>query len=300
MQVSIVDAFTRAPGAGNRAGVVLDAARLKAEAMQRIATAVAASETAFVLSGPGEGAVRLRYFSPASEIDFCGHATVASFHLLSERGLLGRSGPCRLECLAGAYDVELEAVDASHSRVWITTPQYPWSPSPLPLERLMPLLGGTVEMVDRSLPVLACGPKLFVPLARRADVQALAPLGEALVAATQPHGFQGVFVFTRETLEAANVTHSRFFAPAVGILEDPVTGSAHGLLASYLVNQGLLRLPEAGGTVRARAEQGDAVGKPGRVELEVTGRPGAIAQARIGGVAVTVIEGKLGAALPTG
>lgn len=293
MQVSIVDAFTRIPGAGNRAGVVLDAAGLDAGAMQRIAAAVAASETAFVLSKPGDAAVRLRYFTPTDEIAFCGHATVASFHLLSERGLLNRAGHFRLDCPAGTYDVELEPVDARHSRVWIVTPQDPWRESPLPVESVMPLLGGTAEMVDRSLPVLASGHKLFVPLRRRDDVWALAPRNEALVAAGQPHGIRGVFVFTRETKDASSVTHSRYFVPGFGIAEDPVTGSAHGPLAAYLVNQGVLKLPEAGGLVRVRAEQGDAMGKPGRVELEVKGRPGALERARIGGAAVTVLEGEL-------
>jgi PhzF family phenazine biosynthesis protein len=293
MLVSIVDAFTRTPGAGNRAGVVLDAAGLDTGAMQRIAAAVAASETAFVLSRPGDVAVKLRYFTPTDEIDFCGHATVASFHLLSERGLLGRSGHVRLDCAAGTYDVELEPVDARHSRVWIVTPQYPWKESPLPVEALMPLLGGTAEMVDRSLPVLANGHKLFVPLRSREDIWALAPRAAALVAAAQPHGIRGVFAFTRETKEASSVTHARFFAPGFGVPEDPVTGSAHGPLAAYLVNHGVLQLPEAGGVVRVRAEQGDAMGKPGRVELEVKGRPGALERARVGGAAVTVIEGEL-------
>ncbi|HYH94537.1 PhzF family phenazine biosynthesis protein [Hyalangium sp.] len=293
MLVSIVDAFTRIPGAGNRAGVVVDASGLDTGAMQRIAAAVAASETAFVLSRPGDTAVKLRYFTPTDEIDFCGHATVASFHLLSERGLLGRGGHFRLDCAAGTYDVELEPVDSRHSRVWIVTPQYPWRESPLPIEAVMPLLGGTMEMVDRSLPVLANGHKLFVPMLRRDDVWALSPRAESLVAAARPHGIRGVFAFTRETKDASSVTHARFFAPGFGVPEDPVTGSAHGPLAAYLVNHGVLKLPEAGGQVRVRAEQGDAMGKPGRVELEVKGRPGVLERARIGGAAVTVIEGEL-------
>lgn len=293
MQVSIVDAFTRIPGAGNRAGVVLDGSGLDTGAMQRIAAAVAASETAFVLSRKGDTVVSLRYFTPTDEIEFCGHATVASFHLLSERGLLGRAGNFRLECAAGTYDVELEPVDARYSRVWIVTPQYPWRESPLPVEKVMALLGGTPEMVDRSLPVLANGHKLFVPLQRRSDVWALAPKVEALVAAMQPYGIRGVFAFTRETKDASSVTHARYFVPGFGIIEDPVTGSAHGPLAAYLVNHDVLKLPEAGGPMRVRAEQGDAMGKPGRVELEVKGRPGALERVRIGGAAVTVIEGEL-------
>lgn len=293
MQVSIVDAFTRIPGAGNRAGVVLDGAGLDTGAMQRIAAAVAASETAFVLSRRGDTVVSLRYFTPTQEIEFCGHATVASFHLLSERGLLQRKGHFQLECAAGTYEVELEPLDARHSRVWVVTPQYPWRESSLPVEAVMPLLGGTAEMVDRSLPVLANGHKLYVPLRRRADVWALAPKVDALVAATQPHGIRGVFAFTRETKDASSVTHARYFVPGIGIIEDPVTGAAHGPLAAYLVNHGVLTLPEEGGALHVRAEQGDAIGKPGRVELEVKGRPGALERVRIGGAAVTVIEGEL-------
>ncbi|WP_224360337.1 PhzF family phenazine biosynthesis protein [Hyalangium versicolor] len=293
MQISIVDAFTRTPGLGNRAGVVLDSGGLDTPAMQRIAAATAASETAFVLSRPGDKAVRLRYFTPTREIDFCGHATVASFHLLSERGLLGRAGHFQLDCGAGTYDVELEPLEAGHSRVWIVTPQPPWRESPLPIEVVMSLLGGTVDMVDRSLPVLAGGHRIFVPLLRREDVWALAPRFEALVRAGQPHGIEGVFVFCRETKDASSVTHARNFVPGFGVAEDPVTGSAHGPLAEYLVNHGVLKLPEAGGLVRVRAEQGDAIGKPGRLELEVKGRPGALERARVGGAAVTVIEGSL-------
>lgn len=293
MQVTIVDAFTQTPGAGNRAGVVLDTAGLDAEAMQRIAAAVGASETSFLVSRPGEGAVRLRYFTPASEIDFCGHATVATFHLLAERGVLGRSGAYRLECAAGTLDVDLEALGVKGSRVWATTPRLPWVEIPVPLETVMALVGGTVEMVDPSLPVLRNGHRLLVPMLRREDVWSLAPRSAALAELLRPHGMAGVYVFTRETKEAGSVAHSRYFAPGVGLAEDPVTGYGAGTLGMYLAARGVVELPAEGGTVRARIEQGDAMGKPGRIELEMTGRAGQPEKARIGGVAVTVFEGTL-------
>ncbi|ADO73254.1 PhzF family phenazine biosynthesis protein [Stigmatella aurantiaca] len=293
MRVSIVDAFTRTPGAGNRAGVVLEAAKLEAAEMQRIAASVAASETAFVVSAPAEGRVRLRYFSPVAEVDFCGHATVAALHVLSEQGLLARQGPCQLECSVGTYSVELEPVDAQHSRAWIVTPQTPWKDSPVPIETVMPLLGGTVQMVDRSLPVQFTGYKLFVPIARRDELWTLFPRSQPLVEATVPHGIRGVFLFTRETVDPQHAVQSRFFAPAFGIPEDPVTGSASGVLAVYLVTHGVLKAPRPGEVLRARVEQGDAMGKPGRVDLEVLGEAGAVSRARIGGVAVTVFEGNL-------
>lgn len=293
MQLTIVDAFTKTPGAGNRAGVVLDAGGLDAEAMQRIAAAVGASETAFVLSPPGEGTVRLRYFAPAKEIPFCGHATVATFHLLAERGLLKSPGTYRLECAAGPLDVELESLETRGTRAWIVTPKHPWEESPVPLETVMPLVGGTVEMVDRSLPVLRTGYRLVVPLRRREDVWALAPRPNALAEVLRAHGLSGVYVFTRETKDASSMAHSRYFPPVIGVAEDPVTGAAAGPLGMYLATRGVLALPEAGGTVRARIEQGDAMGKPGRIEVEVTGRAGQPERARIGGVAVTVFEGTL-------
>ncbi|MFP2906994.1 PhzF family phenazine biosynthesis protein [Pyxidicoccus sp. 3LFB2] len=293
MQLTIVDAFTKTPGVGNRAGVVLDAGGLDAEAMQRIAAAVGASETAFVMSPPGEGAVHLRYFAPAKEIPFCGHATVATFHLLAERGLLKAPGTCRLECAMGPLDVELESLAAGGTRAWIVTPKHPWEESPVPLETVMRLMGGTVEMVDRSLPVLRTGYRLVVPLRRREDVWDLAPRADALAEVLRAHGLNGVYVFTRETKDASSVAHSRYFPPVIGVAEDPVTGAAAGPLGMYLATRGVLALPAEGGTVRARIEQGDAMGKPGRIEVEVTGRAGQPERARIGGVAVTVLEGTL-------
>lgn len=115
----------------------------------------------------------------------------------------------------------------------------------------------------------------------------------SLAEVLRPHGLSGVYVFTRETKDASSVAHARYFVPGIGVAEDPVTGSAAGPLGMYLATRGLLALPAEGGTVRARIEQGDAIGKPGRIEVEVTGRAGAPEQARIGGVAVTVIEGTL-------
>lgn len=293
MQVSIVDAFTQTAGAGNRAGVVLDAAGLGVESMQRIAAAVGASETAFVISGPTSQGVRLRYFTPTDEIDFCGHATVATFHLLAERGLVPRAGSLKLECAAGVLDVELESMDARRSRAWIVTPRAPWLETPVPLEQVLALVGGTVDMVDGSLPVRRNAHRVVVPFRRREDVWALAPRSGALAELLRPHGVSGVYVFTRETREAGSMAHSRYFVPGMGVAEDPATGSAAGPLGMYLAMHGVLPLPAEGGTVRARIEQGDAMGKPGRIEVEVTGRAGQPEQARIGGVAVTVLDGTL-------
>jgi len=260
--------------------------------MQRIAAAVGASETAFMLSGP-DGGVRLRYFTPEAEIDFCGHATVATFHLLAERGLLPREGRVRLECAAGTLDVELEAAGARGGRAWIVTPRHAWEQPPVPLAKVLPLVGGSVDMVDETLPAYRNAQRLVVPFRRREDVWSLAPRAGALAELLGAHGMRGLYVFTRDVREVGSVAHARYFVPGVGVAEDPVTGSAAGPLGMYLASHGVLPLPAEGGTVRARIEQGDAIGKPGRIDVEVTGRAGAPERARISGVAVTVLEGTL-------
>ncbi len=289
-RVALVDAFTRTPGEGNRAGVVADAGALDEAAMLRIAKGVAASETAFVLPAPAGADIRLRYFTPATEVPFCGHATVATAHRLAETGRLVAPARYVVDCRAGRIELELERAGEG-CRVWVTTPQYPWTESPISEPELMRLLGGSVAMRDTALPVLRAGPKLFVPLSRRADLWSLSPRWDELATTGRPHGVLGFFAFTRDVVEPGHVAHGRFFAPAQGIREDPVTGAANGPLADYLARQRVIRLPAEGGTVRVRAEQGDAMGKPGRVDLEIAGSPERIERVRIGGVAVTVFEG---------
>ena len=293
MRAIIVDAFTLQPGAGNRAGIVPDAAALDEAAMQRAAAAVAASETAFVLPPPAGAAVRLRYFTPSDEIKFCGHATVASFHWLAETGALSVPGRHTLDCPAGRLEIDLEREADGRCRVWMATPRYPFQANPIAEATLLGLLGGNQAMRDRELPIEHAGHHLYVPIKKRADLWSLTPQWDALAAEGDRHGVRGYYVFTRDVVEAESASHGRYFAPSLGVREDPVTGSASGPLAEYLARHGVLKFPSGGGPARGRAEQGDAMGKPGRPELEVTGTPDHVQGVRVGGVAVTVLDGTL-------
>ena len=293
MRAIIVDAFTRTPGAGNRAGIIPDAASLEDKTMQSAGAAIAAAETAFVLPAPEGATVRLRYFTPADEIPFCGHATVASFHWLAETGVLAVPGRHTLDCPAGRFEIELESETSGGCRVWMATPRHDFEASPIAGATLFGLLGGNLGMRDQELPVERAGRHLYVPVKRRSDLWSLVPQWDALTAEGERHAIRGFYVFTRDVIEPGSVAHGRYFAPSFGVREDPVTGSASGPLAEYLARQGVLALPSGGGTVRGRAEQGDAMGKPGRPQLEVTGTPEQITGVRVGGVAVTVLEGNL-------
>ena len=284
LPVVIVDAFTTTAGQGNRAGVVTKTEGLDDKAMQAAAKAVGASETAFVFPGP-----RLKFFTPEEEIPFCGHATVGSIHYLVETGAIRAPGRIEVQCGAGPLGIEID--DAR--TVWIDAGPVEWWPARIDDADLLSRLGGDASMLEPGLLVMRSGSKIFVPLARRHDLWRLSPDWDRLSELNFTLGVMGVYAFTRDVVEPGNVSQGRFFAPAVGIREDPVTGSASVPLAHYLARFGIIKLPAGGGTVRARAEQGDAMGKPGRVELEVTGAPGKVERARIGGRAVTVMEGTL-------
>ena len=292
IRTMVIDAFTRVPGLGNRAGVVSEPAPLDDERMQRAAGAVAAAETAFLLPPPDGADVRLRYFTPVDEIPFCGHATVASFHWLAETGSLAVPGTYRLDCPAGRLEIELEP-EESGCRVWMATPRHPWEPSPIAGASLMGLLGGSQGMRDSALPLERAGRHLYIAISKRTDLWSLVPRWDALSAEGERHGVRGFYAFTRDVADPGSITHGRYFAPSFGVREDPVTGSASGPLAEYLARHGVIALPPEGGTARARAEQGDAMGKPGRVELEVRGSAGNVEGVRVGGAAVTVLEGTL-------
>lgn len=258
--------------------------------MQRLASAVAASETAFILEPPAGATHHMRYFTPAAEIAFCGHATVATFHWLVETGAV-KPGQHMLHCPAGRVPIEIEAMDGGGVRVWMGTPLYPWEPSPIAGATLTGLLGGSQAMRDSALPLERAGKNVYVALSKRSDLTALQPRWDDLVAEGGRHGIGGFYVFTRDAAEPGSVTQGRYFAPAFGIREDPVTGSASGPLAEYLARHGVITL--GNGPVRVRAEQGDAMGKPGRVDLEVAGAAGKVDSVRVGGAAVTVLEGSL-------
>ena len=286
--VAIVDAFTTTPGQGNRAGVVTKAAGLDAAAMLKAARAVAASETAFVFRDGDK--LRLKYFTPEAEIPFCGHATVATVHYLAETEKDSGPGRIEIQCGIGPLDIEID----DERIIWIGAGDVEWSECGEALEHhVLAILESVPPLRESSLPILKSRGMLYVPLARREDLWRLSPDWDRLAGLKSTENIMGVYAFTLESVEPGNVSHGRFFAPAVGIREDPVTGMASVPLADYLARFGVLKLPPGGGTVRARAEQGDAMGKPGRVELEVTGAPGDVQGVRIGGRAVTVIEGEL-------
>ncbi|WP_275465752.1 PhzF family phenazine biosynthesis protein [Streptomyces noursei] len=224
MRIRIVDAFSERPFAGNPAGVVLlDSAAFPEDAwLQHVAAEVNLSETAFAHPLPpgGDADWALRWLTPATEVDMCGHATLATAHVLHTTGTA--TGTVRFRTRSG---VLITTADDDGS-ITMDFPTAPLTPTDVP------------DAVARALGVEICsahdtGPHvgdLLVELADEKAVHGLAP-DFALLAG---HGGRGVIATARAEDPAGGYDFvSRGFFPAVGIDEDPVTGSAHTALAPF-------------------------------------------------------------------
>lgn len=209
-----VDAFTRQLFAGNPAAVVPLPRWLPDGVMQRIAAEINLSETAFcVPEGDGYG---LRWFTPVTEVKLCGHATLATAWVLFNR--LGFQGDClRFATLSG----ELRVSRLTDGRLELDFPSQPLHGQLAPEhhEPLARALGCTPQ-------TLLAGEDLLVELASEAELRALTPDFAALLQLPA----RGIIVTARG--QAVDFV-SRFFAPRVGIDEDPVTGSAHTKLTPF-------------------------------------------------------------------
>ncbi len=254
-----VDAFSGRPFRGNPAAVcLLDGPRDEGW-MQNVAMEMNLSETAFVHS-EGDG-FRLRWFTPTVEVDLCGHATLASAHVLWERGVIPDGAEARFYTRSGLLTAERQAD-------WIelnfpATPERPAAPP----EHLADALGATPCYVGQNVF------DYLVELESDAVVRGLHP-DFGLLAKVSARG-----IIVTSASESSDYDFiSRFFAPAAGVNEDPVTGSAHACLGPFW--------GERLGKREMRAYQASARGGVLRIKLDGE-------RVRIAGQAVTVFEGQL-------
>lgn len=254
-----MDAFTDRPFAGNPAAVCLLAERRPPKWMQAVAAEMNLSETAFVT--PTARGFGLRWFTPRTEVELCGHATLAAAHVLWSEGLAPARGELSFRTRSGVLRARRsgEAIELDFP---VRTPV----PAKVPAA-LARALGVPLRAVAR------CADDLLVEVASAARVRALAP--DLLRLRALP--VRGVVV-TAVADERRVDFVSRFFAPRVGVDEDPVTGSAHCALAPYWAAK-LGRTRLVGRQLSARG---------GQVEVEL-----AADRVLLRGGAVTIVRGEL-------
>jgi predicted PhzF superfamily epimerase YddE/YHI9 len=240
MQIFQVDAFTGSAFGGNPAAVCLLPGPAEPAWMQRVAAEMNLSETAFL--EPRDGSYGLRWFTPAVEVALCGHATLASAHVLYETGLAGPGESIRFDSASGTLTARQDGPAIALD--FPATPAVRAQPPPMVLAALGV---GAPAWTGRSRE------DLLIVLSAEEQVAALAPDFGRLASAR----VRGTIVTAPASRADADFV-SRFFAPAVGVAEDPVTGSAHCTLAPYWcqrLGQTALTGYQAsrrGGTVRVR------------------------------------------------
>ncbi len=294
VKVKHVDAFTSNPQAGNPAGVVLDCEHLSDQQMQRIAREMNLSETAFILPATtSEADMRLRWFTPTVEVPLCGHATVASFHSLAEEGRFGMSDAgdyhFRVETASGILPIEVHKNNFSNS-IMFGMPVPRFESAVRYKNDVTPILGIKAKDFEPNATLMAAG-YLYVPIKRLHVLFEMKPDFHAMDEFLRMHDWGGMCTYTLETIDRNSVVHSRFFAPNCGINEDPVTGSANGPLVALLYQRGLLQMQSEKQIFQC--EQGDAIGRPGRVSVELHVQDGTPAAVRVGGQAITILDGEM-------
>lgn len=349
-----VDAFTDVLFGGNPAGVVPDATGLTDEVMQKIAREMALSETAFIIdkrrggaggacgdgfSGAPGNAPRciyqnsvqgpdvlkaadfdVRFFTPWNEVDLCGHATIGSFWLLAELGMIklnkALASDCDCGCAAdgetrvfqqtkaGVLPVDiLAACEGAPARVMMTQnlPKVVLEPTHQEIVELEDILGAPLGCItgfvgpegQRAVPqVVTTGlPDLIVPVNSREALLSMRPNMAALIDFCNARKIISVHCFSQETLDPAATVHCRDFSPAVGVPEESATGTASGATGGYLVLNKLV--PVAEPVTKIVCEQGHILKRPSIIHVEVESHSGKIAGVRVGGSAVTAIKGKV-------
>jgi PhzF family phenazine biosynthesis protein len=263
-----VDAFTNERFRGNPAAVCLLDRPAAATWMQSVAAEMNLAETAFVL--PADEAFSLRWFTPTTEVPLCGHATLASAHVLWETARLGPDDPARFNTASGALECRRVArATGTEAGIEMDFPVERPEPDVATVApaRLADALRGTALGVARGRT------HYLVELADESAVRGLRP-DPGLLADLDANGV----IVTAASDDTRFDFVSRYFAPKVGIPEDPVTGAAHCMLAPWWAER-LGRVDLVGHQVSSRG---------GIVRVRVDGD-----RVRLGGQAVTVLRGEL-------
>jgi PhzF family phenazine biosynthesis protein len=290
-----VDAFTKEKFLGNPAGVVPDADGLADAEMQAIARELGNPETAFVLSSDApDHDVRVRFFTPTIEVPSCGHATIAAHYV---RAVEGSLPSCTVVQKIGAGILPVDVVrEGDDYRIRMTQGRIEFEEpfATEQVEEILTALGLVSDDLDPRCPVQIVSTghsKVLLGILSRGTLDALRPNLELLKEISGRIGCNGYYVFTLDSEDAEVFAHGRMFAPAIGISEDPVTGNANGPLGAYLVRHGLA--DPVDGLLSFRARQGEAMGRPGTVEVEVEVQDSTPMLVRVAGRAVIVLRSEI-------
>ena len=280
MKVYVMDSFSDRIFGGNQAGVVLADKALEPAVMQQVAAELKHSETAFVWQT--EEGNRLRYFTPAGEVDLCGHATVAVFALLRRLGRI-EDGTHKALTRAGALEIEVSGetvwMDMAPPKTLGILPEESW-------EELYGAYGLTLEDRPADLPpeIVSTGlADMMMPVRDHETLLRAVQDERTVTELSRRFDVTGVHMFCL----GEGAVYCSNFAPLYDIPEECATGTSNGALTYYLYERSLVE-PERQNLFL----QGEHMGRPSRILSRLTVQDGAV-RVRIGGQAVMSLAGEM-------
>ena len=295
------DVFTDVAFGGNPVAVIPDAEGLTDLELQQVAREMNLSETVFVFPPSDPAAVvKIRIFTPTQEIPFAGHPVIGTFFVLGMMTRLDLREPVTRvlqECNLGLFPVELHARKGTILQVVMSQPKPQFldvvenRDDLFSIAKALGIAKQQITDTKRPVQVVSTGlPVMIVPVRTLTAVRSIIPDVSAIAALCQQYGANGMMVYSTMTVEQQATVHTRMFAPLIGIIEDPATGSASGALGAYLVQNGVV---EVGPMTEIVAEQGYEIERPSRILIQVESEDDVIQEVKVGGKAVMVVEGTL-------
>jgi trans-2,3-dihydro-3-hydroxyanthranilate isomerase len=290
LDFAIVDVFAATRYAGNQLAVFTNAADLTTVQMQQIAQEVNFSETTFILGGNPTDGYAVRIFTPMLEVPFAGHPTLGTAYVLQRQVIQSAIAQITLNFPIGPIAVQFDYDPAGQvDQLWMQQLAPQFGPTFTPIE-LAAVLGIEPSEIDQRWPiqVVSTGlPCIIVPLRSLSTLQRLKVdrgYYYNLIAKTEA---KAILAFCPETTAPDRQFSVRMFADALGVAEDPATGSANGCFAGYLVEHQYL----GSAPVAVRVEQGAAIGRPSVLDLRAQ-RLGAGIDIAVGGQVILVAQGQ--------
>ncbi len=287
----IVDVFAEEKFGGNQLAVFKNAGSLGTDVMQKIAKEMNYSETTFILTNQKkDDGYDVRIFTPQTELPFAGHPTLGTAFVIQKEIINDLVRRIVLNLKSGQIPVTFDFKDDRPDTLWMKQAP-PIFGQVCGTDIMAEILGLNRDDIDESYPICEVSTGLYCFIV---PAKTLSAVKKASVDLKKFHEFietsraQAILIFTKDTLRDINDVHVRFFAPSLGVPEDPATGSANGCLAAYLAKVKYFGSDK----VHVRVEQGHGLGRPSLLLLEAEEKGGEMS-VTVGGQVFMVASGRL-------
>ena len=285
IKVSIIEAFAKQVKMGNPAGVIFDADSLTESQMQNIAKIVGFNESVFILKS-AVADMKLRYFTPNHEMNLCGHATIASISEFMKKNHIKESKSLTVETLAGIININY---NADLHEVTMTQSPAKFKTFNGDLVELMSSIGLSIDDLDKNYPVIYGNTGIWtilIPIKKLESFERMKPVNEKFSDILKEIPTASVHPFSLETIYSYNDMHGRHFSAShSGTIEDPVTGTASGVMGAYYITY----IKDVR-NVELMIEQGQEMGRDGQVKVCASKMNDGEIEVEISGTSVFVEE----------